>query len=628
MPLSTRRHSLSHVMAQATRMVMGASAKLAIWPDIDNGWYYDIDFGDATLEESKLRDIEKKMKAIIREGQEFQQFSLSVADAKIFTKSLGEDYKLEMIEDLESKGETMISFFANIGKFQNPTYANFAFLDKPQIFSKEENGEIIVTKEASGSSGFNFQHSTFIDMCQWPHVANTNMIPEESFKIDKLAWAYWRGDEKNKQLTRIYGLAFETGEDLEKYEYMMEESKKRDHRLLGEKLDLFTFDESIGKWLPIWLPKWTIVKEELEKWAKETETEWWYDRVSTPIITKEDLFYTSWHLPLYKESMYSPIQIEDENYYIKPMNCPFHHRTYAARPKSYRQLPVRYAEYGWCHRYEDSGSLFGLMRVRGMQMNDAHIYVQREKAVEEFVRVIKLHEYYYKILGITKYEMELALRDPNKMEKYHGDEEDWKEAERMTIEAMELSWVPYKVVNEWAAFYGPKMDFQITSSIGRSFTASTNQLDLYMGKKFGLKYVDIDGKEKVPAIIHRAPLGTHERFIGFLIEHFAGVFPLWLAPEQVRIIPVGEAFTEYANAVKKTLSLANIRVSVNDSSDSLGKKIRNAETEHVNYILVVGEQEAQSGGLAVRNYKTQLQSHENTGEFLMRIQEEIAQKAL
>jgi threonyl-tRNA synthetase len=292
--------------------------------------------------------------------------------------------------------------------------------------------------------------------------------------------------------------------------------------------------------------------------------------------------------------MYAPLQIEGENYYIKPMNCPFHHKTFAARPKSYRDLPVRLAEYGWCHRYEDSGSLFGLMRVRGMQMNDAHIYVQKESAVEEFVNVIKLHEYYYKVLGIEKYEMELALRDPNKMDKYHGDEQDWIDAERMTIEAMERSGVPFKVVHEGAAFYGPKMDFQIYSSIGRSFTASTNQLDLFMGKRFGLEYTDKDGQKKTPAIIHRAPLGTHERFIGFLIEHFGGNFPLWLSPEQIRIIPVSDTHAPYASQVCTELKAIGIRAHLDDSNESLGKRIRGAKTSRLPYFVVVGDKEVEA----------------------------------
>ena len=381
----------------------------------------------------------------------------------------------------------------------------------------------------------------------------------------------------------------------------MEEAKINDHRILGEKLDLFHFEETIGKGLPIWLPKGNIIKEELEGWAKETEDEWGYDRVTTPIITKENLFYTSGHLPLYKDSMYAPLEIEGENYYIKPMNCPFHHKAFAARPKSYRDLPIRLAEYGWCHRYEDSGSLFGMMRVRGMQMNDAHIYIQKEDAVEEFVRVIKMHEYYYKILGIQKYEMELALRDPSNMSKYHGDENDWMDAENMTREAMEKSGVPYKVVKEGAAFYGPKMDFQIYSAIGRSFTASTNQLDLYMGKAFGLEYTDKDGLKKTPAIIHRAPLGTHERFVGFLIEHFKGAFPLWLSPVQIVVIPVRDTHDEYAKNIFDTLRKSKIRAEYFDSSNGMGKSVRYAKNMKYNYWVVVGDEEVSENSLTLEN---------------------------
>ncbi len=428
-------------------------------------------------------------------------------------------------------------------------------------------------------------------------------------------------------LTRIYGLAFDSKEELEAYLLQQEEAAKRDHRKLGQELDLFHFDESIGKGLPIWLPKGNIIKEELEKWAKETEEKWGYQRVTTPIITKENLFYTSGHLPLYKESMYAPIVIEDENYYIKPMNCPFHHKTFAARPKSYKDLPVRLAEYGWCHRYEDSGSLFGMMRVRGMQMNDAHIYVQKEKAVEEFVDVIKLHELYYKVLGITDYQMELALRDPNNMAKYHGDEQDWKDAEQMTIDAMEKSGVPYTVVNEGAAFYGPKMDFQIKSSIGRMFTASTNQLDLFMGKQFDLEYTDSDGKKKVPAIIHRAPLGTHERFVGFLIEHFAGAFPLWLSPVQVKIIPIAEAHQDCArNAVKK-LKAAGLRVEIDDSNESLGKRIRETKMAKIPYTIIIGDKDIEADMVTLESRKESI-GQKSIEEVVARLVEERDSRSL
>ena len=540
--LAAKRHTLAHLLAAAIQE-MYPNAKPTIGPAIDNGFYYDFDFGGNAPGEDDLKKIEKKMRELLPSWKEFEHEVKSADEARSAFE--GNEYKTELIDDLDKNGDTIT--FYSCGKFT--------------------------------------------DLCRGGHSEHPNKdIPKDSFTLDRIAGAYWRGDEKKSMLTRIYGLAFDTKEELDAYLAQRAEAEKRDHRKLGAELDLFHFDESIGKGLPIWLPKGTVIKEELENWAKETERAWGYQRVTTPIITKEDLFYTSGHLPLYKDSMYAPIQIEDENYYIKPMNCPFHHRAFAARPKSYRDLPLRYAEYGWCHRYEDSGSLFGLMRVRGMQMNDAHIYVRKEDAVEEFVRVIKLHEYYYQTLGIKEYEMELALRDPKKMDKYHGDEDDWKDAERMTIEAMEKSGVPYKIVNEGAAFYGPKMDFQITSSIGRSFTASTNQLDLYMGKRFGLSYTDSDGQEKVPAIIHRAPLGTHERFIGFLIEHFGGAFPLWLSPVQIMVLPVSEKHSEYARTVTEQLHTANIRVELNEA-DSLGKRIRNAKMQKVPYFLVVGDEE-------------------------------------
>jgi threonyl-tRNA synthetase len=560
-------------------------AKLTLGPAIDTGFYYDVDFsGGETLSEDDLKDIQKAMKKLLNTWTTWSHREVTPEEAReVFA---GNQYKLELVEEIASRGEAVMLYTCGTGK------------------------------------------SEFTDLCRGGHSENpAQEIDADSFKLDKIAGAYWRGDEKNPMLTRVYGLAFETKEDLDTYLHQLEEAKKRDHRLIGEKMDLFHFDETIGKGLPIWLPKGNIIKEALENWAKETEEKWGYDRVTTPIITKEDLFYTSGHLPLYKDSMYAPIVIENDNYYIKPMNCPFHHKVFAARPKSYRDLPVRLCEYGWCHRYEDSGSLFGLMRVRGMQMNDAHIYVAREQAVEEFVNVIKLHEYYYKALGITKYEMELALRDPNKMDKYHGDEDDWKEAERMTIEAMEISGVPYTIAHEGAAFYGPKMDFQIESSIGRKFTASTNQLDLYMGKQFKLEYTDKDGQKKTPAIIHRAPLGTHERFIGFLIEHYGGNFPLWLAPEQVRIVPVNDAHNAYAGTVYQALKAAGIRVKLDDDNESMGKKIRAAKTDRLPYFIVIGDQE-------VADQTVTLEKRDGTKEVLAlptlteKLTKEVSEKVL
>ena len=577
--LEHTRHTLAHLLAAAT-LETYPHAKITIGPAVEHGFYYDIDFsGGAAPTADDLPALTDTMRKLLPSWKEFSHEEVSPADAR--ARFAGNPYKLELIDELEQKGET-------------------------------------ITLYTCGG---------FTDLCRGGHAEHpAQEIPADSFALDKLAGAYWRGSEKNAMLTRIYGLAFEDKAALDAHLAMMEEAKKRDHRKLGEELDLFHFDETIGKGLPIWLPKGNIIKEELEKWVKETEEAWGYQRVTTPIITKEDLFYTSGHLPLYKESMYAPIQIEDEHYYIKPMNCPVHHKTFAARPKSYRDLPLRLAEYGWCHRYEDSGSLFGLMRVRGMQMNDAHIYVQREKAVEEFVKVIQLHEYYYKVLGITEYQMELALRDPKKQDKYHGDEADWQDAERMTTQAMQQSGVKFTIVNEGAAFYGPKMDFQIYSSIGRSFTASTNQLDLYMGKRFGLEYVDQDGTRKVPAIIHRAPLGTHERFIGFLIEHFAGAFPLWLSPEQVRILPVSEKHADYAQTVLAQLRAAGIRASIS-ADDSLGKRIRESKVAKLPYFLVVGDAEvaASTATLEARAGKVGALP---VDDIVARLKDEIARRAL
>lgn len=580
--LHNLRHSLAHVLAQAVQKLW-PDTQITIGPPIETGCYYDFLFR-SPITDADFPVIEKEMRRIIASGQTFDVRTLSVADSVKYWKGKGQNFKVELVQDLAKEGATEVTHYRNL--------------------------------DAKGEE-------TFVDLCRGGHVENLKEIPPDAFKITSLAGAYWRGKETNAQLTRIYVAAFGSKKELEDYLKMMEEAKKRDHRIVGEAMDLFAFDEDIGKGLPLWLPKGNIIKEELERWGKETEEAWGYQRVTTPLITKEDLFLTSGHLPLYKDSMYAPMAIEEELYYLKPMNCPFHHKCFAARPRSYRELPLRIAEYGWCHRYEDSGSLFGLMRVRGMQMNDAHIYVQKEHAVEEFIEVIRLHEYYYKSLGITRYAMELSLRDPKKLGKYHGEESDWADAERMTIEAMEKSGVPFKVIHEGAAFYGPKMDFQITSSIGRSFTASTNQLDLYMGKRFNLEYVDKDGQRKVPAIIHRAPLGTHERFIGFLIEHFAGHFPLWLAPVQAMILPVAEPHEVPARRVEQALKDLKIRCEVLPSTESLGKRIRSGEQQRVPYLLVVGDKEVAENAVSVRNVVTKKQVTVPLKEFIEKTRRDI-----
>ncbi len=570
-------HSSAHLLGQAIQRLY-PKALLTIGPVVESGpgfFYYDVDFGDQVVTTEDLPKIEAEMEKIVKENLEVRREEWDKQEAIKRFQDMGEKYKVELIEGFDS--------------------------EKVSLYYQGE----------------------WFDLCRGPHIPKTGLI--KAFKLTAISGAYWRGDSKNKMLQRIYGVSFSSKKELDEYLHMLEEAKKRDHRKLGQDLELFTTSEKIGPGLILWLPKGNIIKEQLEAWAKETEEKWGYQRVTTPVITKESLFYTSEHLPHYKDYMFPPMQMDNENYYIKPMNCPFHHTIFATRPRSYRELPLRLAEYGLCHRYEDSGTLFGLMRVRAMWMNDAHIYCTEEQAVEEFKNVIRLHEFYYNTLGIKEFYMVLSLRNPEN-KKYHGEEEMWKKAEALTRQAMEESGVKYIVENDGAAFYGPKMDFQIKSSIGREFTASTCQLDLFMPMKFDLKYIDKDGSYKRPVCIHRSPLGTHERFIGFLIEHFAGAFPVWLAPEQVRILPVGEKFLSYAQKVEQILRENKLRVNLEEPSDTLGKRIRSAEQMKIPYTLVVGEKEETNQTVNVRNYFTKEQKSMDLSEFVKLIIEEIKTK--
>ncbi len=571
------RHSLSHLMSMALMEKKYPRAGLGVGPSIENGFYQDYDLPES-ISEKDFEWIEKRMRQMIAQKIKFVQSEVSYKDAlKFYTH---DPYKTEMINGLKAAGEKKLSFYDS---------------------------------------------DWFHNLCAGPHVKDTSEINPEAFKLMSVAGAYWRGDEKNKMLTRIYGAAFATKEELDEYLKNLEEIERRDHRKIGAEQELYMTSPVIGQGLILWLPNGNIIKEELEKWAKETEEQWGYTRVTTPLITKEDLFYTSEHLPHYKDSMYSPMDIDGENYYIKPMNCPFHHIIFKHRPRSYRELPLRMAEYGWCHRYEDSGSLFGLMRVRGMQMNDAHIYCTKEQAVKEFVDVIRLHEYYYQHLGIKDYYMELALRNPaNK--KYHGDDAMWEEAEQLTRQAMEVSGVPYIVQNDGAAFYGPKMDFQIKSKTGRIFTASTNQIDLFMPKKFDLKYTDANGREQDVVCLHRAPLGTHERFVGFLIEHYAGVWPVWLAPVQVLLAPVSGKHVVGAAELGREMSALGIRVEVDNADETVGNKVRKAVGRKIPYIIVVGDRELKGGEWTVRVRGQEEQIKIGKEEFLKKILAEIKER--
>lgn len=551
--LDSLRHSTAHLLAAAI-LELYPTAKRTIGPSIENGFYYDFDMGDVKLTDDDFSKIESKMKEIIKTWKGFEKKDVTTEEAKEFYKD--NEYKIELIEEFSGEGKNLTFF--NSGNYS--------------------------------------------DLCRGGHVGH----PESEikhFKLLSVAGAYWRGSEKNKMLTRIYGTAFSTKVELDKYLENLELAKKYDHRKLGQELELFTISEKVGQGLVLWMPKGNIIKEQIENWAKKTEEEWGYKRVTTPNITKSGLYHTSGHLPYYKDDMYPPMKLDDseEEYFLKPMNCPHHHMIFDATQHSYRDLPLRLAEYGTCYRYESSGELFGLMRVRGFAQNDSHIYCTEEQAVEEFVKVMKLHEYYYKTLGINDYHLELALRDPKNTDKYHGNEEMWIKAENLMREAVKQVDIPMVEEIGSAAFYGPKIDFIIHSKIGREFAISTNQIDLFMGDRFGLKYTDKDGKEKTPVIIHRAPLGSHERFIGFLIEHFGGAFPTWLSPVQVKILPISEKHLDYANEVLKNLKEAGIRVELDERSETLGNKIRNAQNEKVPYMLVLGDKEIENKEVSVRN---------------------------
>ncbi len=584
--LDHMRHSCSHILAQAV-LQMFPEAKLGIGPTIDNGFYYDFEL-PRTLIPEDLDILQEKMRKIVNEKQTFHRNVEPIDKAIEFLKGTGQPYKVELAEDLAKTGERELSFYEN----------------------RDKEGKM-----------------KFWDLCMGGHASSTGETG--AFKLYKIAGAYWRGDEHRPMLQRIYGLCFETKEELNKYLQMLEEAKKRDHRKLGADLEIFAFSEKIGPGLPLWLPNGGVLIEELEKLAKEVEFKAGYKRVRTPLITKEDLFIQSGHLPYYKDSMYAPMVIDDENYYLKPMNCPFHHQCYLASPKSYRDLPLRLAEYGTCHRYEDSGSLFGLMRVRSMQMNDAHIYCTEDQFEKEFLDVVQMYLDYFKLLGIEKYVMRLSLHAKEGLGKKYVDEPElWIKTEEMVRKILKKANVPTVEAENEAAFYGPKIDVEVWSAIGREFTLATNQVDFAVPKRFNMTYIDQDGKEQTPLCIHRAPLSTHERLIGFLIEHFAGAFPTWLAPVQVKIIPVSDSHQEFARQLQAELTDKMVRAEVDDSHDSLGKRIRNAEMMKIPYMLVVGDKEVGGEDFSVRRYGSKEQKMLSREKFIGQLLEEIKERKL
>jgi threonyl-tRNA synthetase len=534
---STFWHSSAHLMAEAVEAGF-PGVKFWVGPAIDKGFYYDMDLGDRKITEDDLVQLEKKMNELAKQKNQFIRKAMPKAEAIQYFTEKGDEYKLDLLSGL-TDGE--ITFYTQGG---------------------------------------------FTDLCRGPHIPNTGFI--KAIKLTSIAGAYWKGDEKNKQLTRIYGVTFPNQAELDEYVLMLEEAKKRDHRKLGKELGIFTFDDQVGQGLALWMPNGTIIIEELENLAKKTEQAAGYKRVVTPHIAKESLYLTSGHLPYYEDSMYPPMELDGTKYYLRAMNCPHHHKIFDAEQRSYKDLPLRLAEYGTCYRYEQSGELFGLMRVRCLHMNDAHIYCTREQFADEFRAVNELYVNYFKIFGIDKYVMRLSLHDPEKLgKKYVNEPELWLETEEMVRQVLIESNIPYVEVKDEGAFYGPKIDVQIWSAIGREFTLATNQVDFAQGKRFNLQFTNQHNETETPLIIHRAPLGTHERFIGFLLEHYAGKFPTWLAPLQVKILPISDKFMDYANTILQTLKKADIRVEIDDRSEKIGKKIRDTEVAKVPYMLVI-----------------------------------------
>ncbi len=599
------RHSTAHVLATAILKIW-PEAQFAAGPPVENGFYYDVDLSHR-ISPDDFEKIEAEMKKEIKANHPFERMEVSRDEALDF----GKKGRLAALNERNAPSKFKLDIIENI-----------------------PSGETISL----------YRNGDFVDLCAGPHVMRTGNIG--AFKLTSVASAYYKGDEKNPQLQRIYGTAFKTKKELDDYFAMLEEAKKRDHRKLGKELEIFVLDDDVGPGLPMWLPRGAAIIEELEKLAKETEFTAGYVRVRTPHIARESLYKKSGHLPYYAESMFPPMRlnregediaakrqrfeelnaileakkelgdnyrefkklqnelfVDTDNYYLKAMNCPHHHKLFAAVPRSYRDLPLRFAEYGTCYRYEQSGELFGLMRVRSMQMNDAHLYMTPDQFEAEFNAVNEMYLKYFKLFGIEKYLMRFSTHDPAKLgQKFVDEPELWKKTEDMTRNVLKKSGINYVEVPNEAAFYGPKIDVQAWSVIGREFSIATNQVDFAQPRRFDLRYKDRDNVDKVPLCIHRAPLGTHERFIGFLIEHYAGNFPLWLSPEQVRILTIGDEpqLVDYSRAILAELRSHQVRAEIDTSTDKINGKIQHAEQMKVHTMFVIGKRDMEANAVSVR----------------------------
>ncbi|MDP4664669.1 MAG: threonine--tRNA ligase [Flavobacteriaceae bacterium] len=548
---STMWHSSAHLMAEALEALY-PGVKFWVGPPIENGFYYDVDFGDIAFSDKDLPKVEQKMKELAKQKNPFIRKEVTKAEAVAYFTEKNDEYKLDLLSNLE---DGTISFYTQGG---------------------------------------------FTDLCRGPHIPDTGKI--KAIKLMSIAGAYWKGDEKNKQLTRVYGITFPKAAQLTEYLELLEEAKKRDHRKLGKELDLFHFSEKVGQGLPLWLPKGAALRARLEDFLKKAQRKAGYEPVITPHIANKDLYVTSGHYEKYGADSFQPIETpaEGEVYLLKPMNCPHHCEIYKSRPRSYRDLPIRYAEFGTVYRYEQSGELHGLTRVRGFTQDDAHIFCTVDQVKEEVGKVIDLVLYIFKTLDFKDYVAQVSLRDPENPKKYIGSVENWDKAEKAIAEVANEKGLTTVVEYGEAAFYGPKLDFMVRDAIGRKWQLGTVQIDYNLPERFELDYVGADNEKHRPVMIHRAPFGSMERFVAILIEHCAGKFPIWLTPEQVRILPISEKFHEYAQELSEVLENYDIRALVDERAEKIGKKIRDTEVEKVPYMLIVGEKEAESGTVSVR----------------------------
>jgi len=577
--LEMMRHSLAHILALAILRTY-PDVKFAIGPDIDNGFYYDIDLGDIKISDADLVEIEKKMKHIIKQNLKFERLEKNIDEAIAEFKKTNDIYKVDILEGLKAEGETKVSFY---------------------------------------------QLGEFSDLCRGPHIESSGKIKVGSFKLNKIAGAYWRGDEKNKMLTRVYGLAFATPEELNDYLALLKEAEKRDHRRLGKELDLFSISEKVGPGLILWHPKLAKVREAVESFWRKFHRQRGYDTVYTPHIGRGLLWETSGHLGFFKDSMYAPMNVDGEEYYAKPMNCPFHVEIYNSKPRSWRDLPFRWNELGAVYRYEKSGELNGMLRVRGFTQDDAHIICRKDQFADEYKEVLQFSFDMFKVFGFTDLKGYIAIRDPKNIQNYMGDPEVWDLAEKTIKEVVGDFNMPYEIEEGGAKFYGPSLDIKAKDSIGREWQLTTIQLDFQNPKKFNMTYQGPE-KEEQPIMIHRALLGSLERFFGVLIEHYGGAFPTWISPVQVKIVSVGEKHSEYCEKLRKEFLELDLRSEIDTDNETVANKIRKAVGEKVPYIIVIGDKEMAGEDLAIRRRGEQKIDTIKKSDFIKIILQEIEDK--